>query len=105
MRASAQGRPDVARVEVAVTETVESTRTETDRRVGSWLAEFADAVSAGDADRAAGLFADESYWRDLVSFTWNLITVEGPAGVAEVVNSEAARQVSPVTFEVTGEPT
>ncbi|MDD7967163.1 flavin-containing monooxygenase [Actinomycetospora lemnae] len=88
-----------------MTQTVESGRTETDRRVSSWLSDFADAVSAGDAERAGALFADESYWRDLVSFTWNLITVEGPSGVAGVVGSEAARQVAPVSFEVTGEPT
>ncbi|GAA4878227.1 flavin-containing monooxygenase [Actinomycetospora straminea] len=88
-----------------MTQTVESGRTETGRRVSSWLADFADAVSSGDAERAGALFAEESYWRDLVSFTWNLVTVEGPSGVAGVVSSEAARQVAPVSFEVTGEPT
>ena len=72
-----------------MTQTVESGRTETDRRVSSWLSDFADAVSAGDAERAGALFADESYWRDLVSFTWNLITVEGPSGVAGVVGADA----------------
>ncbi|MDD7939810.1 NAD(P)/FAD-dependent oxidoreductase [Actinomycetospora lutea] len=88
-----------------MTQTAESGRTETDRRVSSWLTEFADALSAGDGDRTAALFADESYWRDLVSFTWNLVTVEGPAGVADLARSDAARQASPVSFEVSGAPT
>ncbi len=30
--------------------------------------------------RAAAMFADESYWRDLVSFTWNIKTLEGRRG-------------------------
>jgi putative flavoprotein involved in K+ transport len=58
-----------------------------------------------DVARAAGMFATTSFWRDLVSFTWNLITVEGPAGVAEVVRSDAARGVAPVSFTLTAEPT
>ena len=78
--------------EAAVTQTAESGRTETERRVSTWLTEFADALSAGDGDRTAALFADESYWRDLVSFTWNLVTVEGPAGAADLARSDAAQR-------------
>ena len=88
-----------------MTQTVDHARSEAQVRAESWLAEFGEALCAHDAERAAGLFAAESYWRDLVSFTWNLITVEGRAGVAELVDSEAARGVTPVTFEVSGEPT
>ncbi|GAA4755284.1 flavin-containing monooxygenase [Actinomycetospora chibensis] len=88
-----------------MTQTVESGRTQAGTRVDAWLTQFTEALNAGDADRAASLFADESYWRDLVSFTWNLITVEGPGGVSELVSSDAARQATPVSFEVSGEPT
>ena len=83
-----------------MTQTVESGRTQAGTRVDAWLTQFTEALNAGDADRAASLFADESYWRDLVSFTWNLVTVEGPAGVSELVSADAARQVAPVSFEV-----
>ncbi len=38
---------------------------------------FGAALEQGDAAAAAGLFAPESYWRDLVAFTWNIKTVEG----------------------------
>ena len=77
-----------------MTQTVESGRTQAGTRVDAWLTQFTEALNAGDADRAASLFADESYWRDLVSFTWNLVTVEGPAGVSELVSADAARQVA-----------
>ena len=34
---------------------------------------------------AAALFATDSYWRDLVAFTWNLKTVEGTSGVTDLL--------------------
>jgi putative flavoprotein involved in K+ transport len=56
-------------------------------RVENWLARFEAALTARDVDGAAALFAPESYWRDLVSFTWNITTVEHPAGVADLLRS------------------
>jgi len=56
-------------------------------RVNTWLADFEDALVARDIDRAAGMFATTSFWRDLVSFTWNLTTVEGRDGVTELLQS------------------
>jgi putative flavoprotein involved in K+ transport len=41
------------------------------------LAALGDALEAADIDRAAGLFHDTCYWRDLVAFTWNIATMEG----------------------------
>lgn len=43
----------------------------------SFLDEFGAALEAGDITAAAGMFRDECYWRDLVSFTWNIKTMEG----------------------------
>ena len=48
--------------------------------VDQWLARFGEALEQGDAARAVELFAPESYWRDLVAFTWNIKTVEGRDG-------------------------
>ena len=45
--------------------------------VSEWLANFAAALDRLDFEGAAKMFADESYWRDLVSFTWNIKTAEG----------------------------
>ena len=47
--------------------------------VDQWLERFGEALEQGDAAGAAELFAPESYWRDLVAFTWNIRTVEGRA--------------------------
>ena len=45
--------------------------------VSEWLANFSAALDRLDFEGAAKMFADESYWRDLVSFTWNIKTAEG----------------------------
>ena len=46
-------------------------------RVSHVLTNLGEALAAGDLDRALALFQDDCYWRDLVSFTWNIKTVEG----------------------------
>ena len=54
--------------------------------VDRWLSRFEDALTEGDSSAAAQLFADDGFWRDLVSFTWNIKTVEGPAGVKDMLD-------------------
>jgi putative flavoprotein involved in K+ transport len=58
--------------------------------VAEWLARFDQALAAGDSAAAAELFLDDSYWRDLVAFAWNLKTVEGPAGVKDMLDHTLA---------------
>ena len=45
--------------------------------VQNWLSQLEKALKNNDSSAAAELFAEESYWRDFVSFTWNLKTLEG----------------------------
>jgi putative flavoprotein involved in K+ transport len=61
--------------------------TSSQQRVDDWLASFEAAVRARDAVAAAALFAADSYWRDLVAFTWNLNTAEGRDGVAAMLSA------------------
>ncbi len=49
--------------------------------VQGWLDGFGAALSRGDYDAAAGMFGTDAYWRDLVSFTWNIKTAEDPKSV------------------------
>ena len=70
--------------------------------VERWLAAFQQALTAEDVEGAAALFAPDSYWRDLVSFTWNIVTVEGPDGVRDLLASTLAG-VAPRGFTVAGE--
>jgi putative flavoprotein involved in K+ transport len=41
------------------------------------LSRFAAALDRQDCAAAADLFGNECYWRDLISFTWNIKTLEG----------------------------
>ena len=61
-----------------------------DQTVESWLAEFGGALAAGDAERAAGMFEDEGCWRDFVSFTWNLRTLEGRGEIRDMLDAQLA---------------
>jgi putative flavoprotein involved in K+ transport len=56
-----------------------------------WLSAFETALADRDAAAAAALFATDGYWRDLVAFTWNLKTVEGREGVADLVEHTAGQ--------------
>ncbi|MEE2860781.1 MAG: NAD(P)/FAD-dependent oxidoreductase [Pseudomonadota bacterium] len=57
------------------------------------------ALAAGDVDGVKALFATDSYWRDLVSVTWNLKTVEGPDGVADMLSQQLAHTM-PGNFQI-----
>lgn len=70
-----------------------------DRRARAWFAAFEDALTQRDTHRAAGMFAATSFWRDLVAFTWNITTVEDPAGVEDLLESTVAG-VDPSRFEL-----
>ncbi|MEV4642264.1 NAD(P)/FAD-dependent oxidoreductase [Actinoplanes sp. NPDC049548] len=77
--------------------------TQTRERVEAWLGEFESALRDRDGERAAGLFAVESFWRDLVAFTWNITTVEGRSGVAALL-AALLDDVDPSGFALTEEP-
>ncbi|MHC8510284.1 MAG: NAD(P)-binding domain-containing protein [Rhodospirillales bacterium] len=49
---------------------------------------FGAALEKGDVDAAAALFQDDCYWRDLVSFTWNLKTLEGKQAVRDMLSAQ-----------------
>ena len=87
-----------------MTQTVERTRSEAATRAEGWLSDFQEALSTRDVERAVSLFAAESYWRDLVSFTWNIKTVEGHDQIGDMLRS-VLDGVDPQDFTVTGEAT
>lgn len=73
-------------------------------RVDTWLSSFESALRDRDIDTASGMFAPQSFWRDLVSFTWNLRTVEGPSGIADMLRA-CLDNTDPGNFRVLEEPT
>ncbi|WP_116599142.1 NAD(P)/FAD-dependent oxidoreductase [Primorskyibacter marinus] len=69
--------------------------TRTQQVLDTLNAAFAD----GDVDRIKEQFATDSYWRDLVAFTWNLKTAEGPEEIGQMLNSQLA-SVKPRNFSL-----
>lgn len=56
------------------------------------LGRLTTALEAGDARAATALFQADSYWRDLVAFTWNLRTMEGPDAILAMLESQLETQ-------------
>ncbi len=70
--------------------------------VTAWLADFDNALRAGSTAAATALFADDSYWRDLVSFTWNIKTMEGRDEMKAMLDACLA-DVQPSNWQLEGE--
>jgi putative flavoprotein involved in K+ transport len=68
--------------------------------VEAWLTQLDDALSRGDAQAAAALFVEDSYWRDLIAFTWNITTAEGRDAIAEML-AATLPSVRPSNWAVT----
>ena len=73
-------------------------------RVSTWLSRFGDALEAGNIAAAVDLFDDDCYWRDLVSFTWNIKTMEGKPAIADMLGATLAR-VKPTNWAIEGDAT
>jgi len=74
------------------------------QRAARWLADFGAALAAGQAQQAAAMFDADSYWRDLIAFTWNIRTQEGPAAIADMLGARLA-DTAPSNFALEGEAT
>lgn len=68
------------------------------------LDQLNDALTSGDVNSATDLFLDDSYWRDLVTFTWNIKTLEGKDEIRSMLNSQLA-SIKPSDWQIAeGEP-
>ncbi|WP_306030682.1 NAD(P)/FAD-dependent oxidoreductase [Stappia sp. MMSF_3263] len=68
-------------------------------RMQAFLDTFGAALEAGRIDEATGMFAEDCYWRDLVTFTWNIKTVEGREEVRDMLQSQLS-QTRPANWKV-----
>ncbi len=89
-----------------MSQTIERPDTRSDAAVAAetWLSEFQDALSARDVERAVAMFAPTCFWRDLVAFTWNITTVEGRDGVADLLRARLD-DTDPTGLHAVEEPT
>ena len=58
--------------------------------VQALLDTFGAALERGDIAAATACFQDDSYWRDLVTFTWNIHTCEGKDQIAAMLGAQLA---------------
>ena len=70
----------------------------------AWFADFQSALERQDIVAAMVLFGADSYWRDLVAFTWNICTQEGPDAIRAMLQTRLA-DVKPTAFAVEGQAT
>jgi putative flavoprotein involved in K+ transport len=68
-------------------------------RMAAFLGKFDAALAAGDIDAAVTMFAVDSYWRDLVAFTWNIKTVEGRDQIRDML-AHCLKRVKPRDWRV-----
>jgi putative flavoprotein involved in K+ transport len=75
------------------------------QRAARWLSDLDSALTQGDAAAAAELFDEaDSYWRDLVAFTWNLKTVEGRDAIRDMLAATLAH-ARPSDWRLVGDAT
>ncbi len=74
------------------------------QQVSKWLSNFSKALETKDISAALEMFADDCYWRDLVSFTWNLKTLEDKKQIGAMLKSTLTK-VKPSNWKLEGEAT
>ncbi|TIP76219.1 MAG: NAD(P)/FAD-dependent oxidoreductase [Mesorhizobium sp.] len=61
------------------------------KKLSDLLDHFGAALAAGDIDKAVGCFQEDCYWRDLVTFTWNIKTMEGRDQVRDMLMNQLSK--------------
>ena len=74
------------------------------QQVSEWLSRFGSALDRKDRAAAAALFANECYWRNLISFTWNIKTLEGKDEIQAMLAATIS-DVQPGDWQILGEAT
>lgn len=72
------------------------------QRAQRWLDAFGAALASGQPGNVLPLFDADCYWRDLVSFTWNIRTQEGHDAVREMLAARQA-ETGASNFQLEGE--
>jgi putative flavoprotein involved in K+ transport len=71
------------------------------RPLAGWLERFSASLKQEDIKTATSLLAEQCYWRDLVAFTWNIVTFESRSAIAEMLKARLS-DVKPDSFELDG---
>ena len=73
-------------------------------QVSEWLSNFGSALDRADFDAAVNMFEEDGYWRDLVSLTWNIKTLEGRENIKAMLEATVP-EAKPGPWRVEGDAT
>lgn len=74
-----------------------------DTRINGWLAALDTALRSRDVDAAVTLFGeDQSFWRDMISFTWNIKTMEGRDEISDMLTA-MLDDIEPTNWQLEGD--
>ena len=71
-------------------------------QVEQWINNFDKALSNQDIPGVVALFDDDCYWRDFLTFTWNLDTSEGPDAIQAMLTSTLS-STQPSNWQLEGD--
>lgn len=74
------------------------------QQVSEWISRFGAALDRANPAVALEMFDEECYWRDLVSFTWNIKTLEGPASIKAMLKATLP-EIKSSSWRIAGEAT
>src|SRR5437016_5025667 len=74
------------------------------QQVADWLSSFGAALDRADLATVMDMFEEECYWRDLISFTWNIKTLEGRESIKAMLRATLPA-VQPGSWRIEGAAT
>ena len=69
------------------------------KEANNWLMEFFRCIRAGEHDLATNLFLEEGCWRDILAFSWNIITVAGKKDIGDMLQATSGK-INVVKWEI-----
>lgn len=73
-------------------------------QLAAWIETLGERLAQRDVEATLELFADECYWRDLLLFSWNLVTLEGKPAIRDLLETRL-EQTRPQQWKLDGEAT
>ncbi|SDT06399.1 putative flavoprotein involved in K+ transport [Pseudomonas sp. Z003-0.4C(8344-21)] len=73
-------------------------------QLAAWVETLGERLAQRNVDATLELFADECYWRDLLLFSWNLVTLEGKPAIRDLLETRL-EQTRPQQWKLDGEAT
>ena len=71
-------------------------------QLAAWVESLNERLAQRDLDGTLALFASECHWRDLLLFSWNLVTLEGKPAIRDLLETRLD-QTRPERWKVEGE--